>query len=121
MGIRVVVHEYMSDRAGILSISFLWFVDDDNRQVLIDRGSFPLRFESNEDFANIMFFSERYGIGMKYFSEYLEHINAVTKEDIMRVANQYIDSENFALVAVTDVEATKANFQQFGEVEIVKQ
>ena len=81
-------------------------------------GSFPLRFESNRDVAYILLFSEHHGIGVKYFTEYLERINAVTKEDIKRVAKQYIDAENFVLVAVTRVDETKDNFTLLGEVEV---
>lgn len=81
-------------------------------------GQFPLRFETNLDFADILIFIERHNFGMKYFTEFLDRIKAVTKDDIIRVANQYVDAENFVLVAVTKADEVKSNFGKFGEVTI---
>ena len=63
-------------------------------------GSFPLKFDTNAKIASYVVFMEFYNLGLDYFDQYLKHIAAVTKEDILRVAKKYIDTENFVTVAV---------------------
>ena len=41
---------------------------------------------------------EYYGLGFEYFSHYPKWIERVTKEDVQRVARQYLDPQHYALV-----------------------
>ena len=43
---------------------------------------------------------ELYGLGLDYFSQYLRWIEKVTKEDVLRVAKQYLHPNRYALVVV---------------------
>lgn len=67
-------------------------------------GSFPLKFDTNAKIASYVVFMEFYNLGLDYFDQYLKHIAAVTKQDILRVAKKYIDTENFVTVAVAQQE-----------------
>lgn len=67
-------------------------------------GSFPLKFDTNAKIAGYLIFMEFYNLGLDYFDQYLKHIAAVTKDDILRVAKKYIDTENFVTVAVAQQE-----------------
>ncbi|MBI5407184.1 MAG: insulinase family protein [Nitrospirae bacterium] len=67
-------------------------------------GSFPLKLDTNAKIANYVVFMEFYNLGLDYFDQYLKHIASVTKEDILRVAKKYIDTENFVTVAVAQQE-----------------
>jgi len=67
-------------------------------------GSFPLKLDTNAKIASYVVFMEFYNLGLDYFDQYLKRIEAVTKEDILRVAKKYIDTENFVTVAVAQQE-----------------
>jgi zinc protease len=60
-------------------------------------GSMPLRLETNEGMANAMLEMERHGLGFDYLMRYPELIQAVTVDDIQRVARKYLHDETYAL------------------------
>jgi zinc protease len=70
-------------------------------------GSFPLRFDSTAKLANVLAQVEFYGLGFEYFSEYAKWIDRVTKEDVQRVAKQYLDPKRYALVVVGNIAKAK--------------
>ncbi|NWF71785.1 MAG: insulinase family protein [Nitrospirae bacterium] len=70
-------------------------------------GSFPLRFDSTAKLANVLAQVEFYGLGFEYFSEYAKWIDRVTKEDVQRVAKQYLDPKRYALVVVGNTAKAK--------------
>ena len=70
-------------------------------------GSFPLRFDSTAKLANVLAKVEFYGLGFEYFSEYAKWIDRVTKEDVQRVAKQYLDPKRYALVVVGNLAKAK--------------
>ncbi|MCI4626210.1 MAG: insulinase family protein [Candidatus Magnetoovum sp. WYHC-5] len=57
-------------------------------------GSFPRRIDTMDKIAVFLALSEFYGLGMDYDKKYQQYINAVTKEDILRVAQKYLPSAN---------------------------
>ena len=63
-------------------------------------GSFPLRLDSTAKLAQVLAQVEFYGLGFEYFSDYPKWIERVTKEDVQRVAKQYLDPKRYALVVV---------------------
>jgi zinc protease len=70
-------------------------------------GSFPLRFDSTAKLANVLAQVEFYGLGFEYFSDYAKWIDRVTKEDVQRVAKQYLDPKRYALVVVGNTAKAK--------------
>jgi len=73
-------------------------------------GSFPLRIDSNSKIAGFNLAVEYYGLGLDYVDKYPAIINAVTKEDILRVAKKYLDTRNYVLVVVGDMEKAKLKY-----------
>jgi len=67
-------------------------------------GSFPLRIDSNSKIAGFNLAVEYYGLGLDYIDRYSAIINAITKEDVLRVARKYLDPANYVLVVVGDLE-----------------
>jgi zinc protease len=66
-------------------------------------GNFPLRYSSvQQDYAKFLGQIEFYGLGSDYPDRYASLINAVTADDILRVANKYLKPEN-VLVIVADL------------------
>src|SRR5881628_2419304 len=73
-------------------------------------GSFPLRLDTTAKLAQVLSLVELYGLGLDYFSQYLRWIEKVTKDDVLRVAKQYLHPNRYALVVVGAL--AKAKVQQ---------
>lgn len=65
-------------------------------------GSFPRRLETNTKIANFLAAIEFFNLGLKYIEQYPEYINAVTRDDIMRVAKKYLDPDRYTLIVVAN-------------------
>lgn len=70
-------------------------------------GSFPLRVDSSAKLANVLAQVEFYNLGLDYFTQYPKAIEKVTKEDVLRVARQYLDPQHYALVVVGSIAKAK--------------
>jgi len=70
-------------------------------------GSFPLRVDSSAKLANVLAQVELYNLGLDYFTNYPKAIEKVTKDDILRVAKQYLDPQHYALVVVGSIAKAK--------------
>ncbi|MFZ1119239.1 MAG: pitrilysin family protein, partial [Candidatus Binataceae bacterium] len=65
-------------------------------------GSFPLKIDRQSSIASFMLQIELYGLGLDYAERYPKLIGAVTKDEIQRVAKQYLHPDALILVAVTN-------------------
>lgn len=65
-------------------------------------GSFPRRLDTSRKIADFLATVEFYNLGLDYAEKYASFINAVTKEDVQRVARKYLDAENFVLIVVAN-------------------
>ena len=63
-------------------------------------GSFPLRLDTQAKLAGFLAQVEFYGLGADYADNYASNIQAVTKEDVQRVAIKYLSPDNYILVVV---------------------
>lgn len=70
-------------------------------------GSFPLRLDSTAKLAHVLAQVEYFGLGFEYFTQYPKWIERVTKEDVQRVARQYLDPTRYALVVVGNISKAK--------------
>lgn len=70
-------------------------------------GSFPLRLDSTAKLAQVLAQVEFFGLGFDYFSQYPKWIERVTKDDVLRVAKQYLDPQHYALVVVGNIVKAK--------------
>jgi zinc protease len=70
-------------------------------------GSFPLRLDSTAKLAQVLAQVEFFGLGFEYFSQYPKWIERVTKEDVQRVAKQYLNPQHYALVVVGNIAKAK--------------
>jgi len=71
---------------------------DDTKAYLM--GVFPATVQTASDIASRLVDMELYGLPEDYFDRYRENIAAVTKDDIARVANKYLDPERVLIVIV---------------------
>jgi zinc protease len=67
-------------------------------------GSFVFAFESSSQIARFLVHAEVYGLGFDYIDKYPDYIRAVTKAEITRVAQKYLNSENYSMVVVGPVD-----------------
>lgn len=73
-------------------------------------GSFPLRIDSNSKIAGFVLAVEFNNLGLDYVDKFPSLINAVSQEDILRVAKKYLDTKNYVLVVVANMEKTKLKY-----------
>ncbi len=66
-------------------------------------GSFPMRFDTQSKLANFLSQVEYYNLGMDYFLKYPLLISSVTREDVLRVAREYLKPDETILVVVADL------------------
>jgi zinc protease len=71
-------------------------------------GSFPLRFDTNRKVASFLAQVEYYELGLDYPERYAEFIRKVTRDDVLRVAKQYLRPDQLVTVIV-------ANQQKIGK------
>ena len=60
-------------------------------------GRLPLALESNAGVAGALLNLERYNLGMDYYRNYAEQINAITVDDILAAAGNYFDPDRLAV------------------------
>jgi zinc protease len=65
-------------------------------------GSFPLRFDTNRKVAGFLTQVEYYELGFDYPERYADLIGRVTREDVLRVAKQYLHPEQLISVSVAN-------------------
>jgi len=65
-------------------------------------GSFPLRFDTNRKVAGFLAQVEYYELGLDYPERYADLIRKVTRDDVLRVARQYLHPEDLTLVIVAN-------------------
>jgi len=75
-------------------------------------GSFPRRLDTNRKIADFLASVEFYNLGLDYVEKYSIYINSVTKDDVLRVAQKYLDPEKYVLVVVANQK--RANIQGAG-------
>jgi len=73
-------------------------------------GSFPRKLDTNRKIADFLATVEFYNLGEDYAEKYPSYINAVTKEDVLRVARKYLDPENFVLAVTADQKKTELKY-----------
>ncbi len=60
-------------------------------------GRLPLALESNAGVAGALLNLERYNLGLNYYRNYAEQINAITVDDILAAAQKYFDPDKLAV------------------------
>lgn len=65
-------------------------------------GSFPRRLDTNRKIADFLASVEFYQLGEDYVKKYADYINAVTREEVHRVAQKYLDPDRYILVIVAN-------------------
>lgn len=83
-------------------------------------GSYPLGFEEPKQIAGQLQSVELFGLGKDYITTYRSRVNAVTAEDVKRVARQYLHPDDMDFVVVSKVDAVKDQLEKLGTVEVLE-
>ena len=67
-------------------------------------GVFPIRAETQEGLTNLIVSQELYNLPKDYLQTYRDDVNAVTIDEVQRVAKKYIAPDKMAIVIVGDAE-----------------
>ncbi|MEA5078478.1 MAG: pitrilysin family protein [Anaerolineaceae bacterium] len=62
-------------------------------------GRLPLSLESNGGVANAILNLERFNLGLDYYQRYAERVLAVTPQQVLEVAQKYIDPDKLVIVS----------------------
>jgi zinc protease len=73
-------------------------------------GSFPLKMDTYAKIAGILTSIEIYNLGLDYPQKYPALINAVTGEDVQRVARKYLHPDSLVIVVVANLEKAKLRY-----------
>ena len=85
---------------------------DYNKQSLIRR--YPAQFETVGAISNQLSNLVVYGLPDTYFNDYISKVNAVTLDDVNRVAKQYLDPSKMAIVIVGDRKVIEPGLKDLG-------
>ena len=83
-----------------------------NKQTFIRR--FPAGFETVGGISNQLANLVTYTLPDSYFNDYIRNINAVTVDDVNRVANKYLDPSKMAIVIVGDRNVIQPKLTELG-------
>ncbi|MBN1475548.1 insulinase family protein [Candidatus Sumerlaeota bacterium] len=84
-----------------------------------EANSFVFQFDSSIAIANQRMTLEHFGYPDDYLETHLDHIQAVTAEDVQRVAAAHIDLDDVVILVVGNEEEIGDQLEQFGEVNRV--
>jgi zinc protease len=80
-------------------------------------GGFALSLESQNSLISNVVLQRLYNLPANYWDTYPQKVEAITADDIQRVAQKYIDLNHLQIVAVGDAAKTRAVLAKFGTVE----
>lgn len=68
-------------------------------------GVFPIRAETQEGLTNLILNQKLYGLADDYLQTYRDNVEAVTADEVIRVAREHIRPDEMAIVIVGDAES----------------
>jgi zinc protease len=110
---KEAVQEFMKELNGIRgAIPVTQAELEVNKQSLIRR--FPSGFETDGQIANQLANLVTYDLPDTTFNDFIAKVNAVSAEDVKRVANKYLDPSKMAIVIVGDRKVIEPGLKDLG-------
>jgi hypothetical protein len=81
-------------------------------------GVFPLRLETQEGLIDQLVQIKMFDLPDDYLETYRAKVRAITPEDLLNTARQYLDSANMQIVVVGDRAQIESQARLFGDLEI---
>jgi predicted Zn-dependent peptidase len=70
-------------------------------------GVFPIRYETTNAVAQAIAIAQVYGLGDDYYTRYRERIRAVTADDVLNAAQEFLHPEKLLVLAVGDAKVIR--------------
>jgi predicted Zn-dependent peptidase len=80
-------------------------------------GSFALSLENPNSLLNNIIATKLYNLPANYWDIYPQKVEAITADDVQRVARKYIDLGRLQIVAVGDASKTREALSKFGAID----
>lgn len=80
-------------------------------------GSFGRSLESTSSAASFALNIARYGLPKDYYNNYLNRLDDVTAEDVLRVSKKYMTTDNITIAVVGKAQDISAKLSAFGSIE----
>jgi zinc protease len=80
-------------------------------------GGFALSLEQPQALLQNIITQKLYNLPANYWDTYPQKVEAITADDVQRVAQKYVDLNHLQIVAVGDASKTRAVLAKFGTVE----
>jgi predicted Zn-dependent peptidase len=81
-------------------------------------GSFALSLEQPQSLLQNIITQKLYNLPVDYWDTYPQKVDAITAEDVQRVAQKYIDLGHLQVVAVGDASKARDVLTKYGKVEV---
>lgn len=81
-------------------------------------GNFVIQNESASSIASRLANVELYGLPKSYYNDYIERINAVSRQGLMETMRKHLRPEEFLFVIAGDSNATRAQAERFGALSV---
>ncbi len=97
-------------------------VDDEELELAKDTyiNQFIFKFTSSASVVGQMVGIEYEGLPLNYLETYVDSIKVVTKEDIARVAKEYLHPDDMKLLVIGDMEKFDKPLTEFGDVNTIE-
>lgn len=81
-------------------------------------GNFAIALERPQTIANFALNIARYNLPQNYYQNYLKNIDAVTSDDVQKMADKYIRPDNAYVLVVGKASEITGGLKQFGSVKL---
>jgi predicted Zn-dependent peptidase len=81
-------------------------------------GYYPMTLETPDQVAGEIAKVKLYGLPVSYIQDFTQNIRKVTKADILRAAQTYIDPDNMVFSIVSNAAAVSDDLRTLGEVTV---
>jgi predicted Zn-dependent peptidase len=82
-------------------------------------GGFALSLEQPQVLLQNIITQKIYDLPADYWDTYPQRVNAITAEDVQRVAQKYVDLGHLQIVAVGDASKARDVLSKYGSVEVL--
>jgi zinc protease len=89
---------------------------EDAKRAII--ATFALSLESQSEMLQLALTQKRYGLPADYWDTYPAKVEAVTADDVLRIARKYINPETAQIVAVGDADKIKSVMEKYGPITV---
>ena len=83
-------------------------------------GSFVFGMETYQDFVETVASYKTRGVELERLRKWLGMINDVSEDEVLRIANTYIQPDDFIIVVVGDTNEIQEQLETLGEVTLLE-